>query len=102
MIPKILKEFKFSPKDIEFDEDSLKNILCNYVKKEKGVREMKKVLVRIISRLNLSRMISHDEFHGRLYFDMEKIKFPLKMNSSILSKLNPEGRKDDPFIMMYT
>ena len=61
LIPKLLKEFNFNQDDITFNDDALLSIVNNYCDEEKGVRNLKRNIETIISKLNIMRYLTPDK-----------------------------------------
>ena len=57
LIPECLKNLDLEGK-ITFDKDSLKNIIRNFTNSEKGVRELKRNIEEICSKINLYSYLS--------------------------------------------
>jgi ATP-dependent Lon protease len=57
LIPKILKQIKFSPEDIVIPDSAISYIAENYTQKEEGVRNLKRCLEIIYTKLNLFRLV---------------------------------------------
>ena len=58
LIPKIEKNINFNKDDIIFSEEVLTNIIDNYTDGEKGVRNLKRCLEIIFTKINLFKMMS--------------------------------------------
>lgn len=72
----------FNMKDISFKDDAIYYIIDNY-SKEDGVRELKRKLQEVISKINLITMV------GSACCDLPRIsiKFPLKITTNLLRKI---------------
>lgn len=91
MLPKIREQVKFSENDIEITDDILKYIISTYTGEEKGVRNLKRCLEVIYTKLNLYRLMKP----GINLFEKDmtlEVKFPLKLTREIIDKLikNPD------------
>ena len=75
LIPSIIKNVNFKKEDIVFPEETLEYIISNYTEGEKGVRNFKRALEIIYTKLNLYRLMDEDTslFEGQKTF---KVSFP--------------------------
>jgi ATP-dependent Lon protease len=79
LIPKILDEFKFN--NIKFKSDVIVHFIENY-SKEDGVRELKHMLKKLISKINLIKYSSNDLLNQKI-----TLKFPLNISLALIKKL---------------
>lgn len=56
MLPGLLKEYSFTPEDVQFDESAIGYITQVVSGSEKGVRDMKRGLTTCLAKLNLLRL----------------------------------------------
>ena len=86
LLPKIREQVKFSEKDILIDDEVLGFIVEEYTEREKGVRNLKRCLEIIYTKLNLFRLMKPDT----KLFDKEqdiKVEFPMTVTKEIVRKL---------------
>ncbi len=83
MIPELLEKYAFNSNDINFSDDILKEII-DKTNNEKGVRNFKRSIDEILSRINLSKLLSVSIFDENV---SEKINFPINIDRKIVSKL---------------
>ena len=86
LLPKIREQVKFSEEDILIDDEVLGFIVEDYTEKEKGVRNLKRCLEIIYTKLNLFRLMKSDT----KLFDKEqdiKVEFPMTVTKEIVRKL---------------
>lgn len=83
MIPELLEKYAFKTDDIIFTDDILKKII-DKTTTEKGVRNFKRNIDEILSRINLSRLLSVSIFDEN---KTEKINLPINIDDNIISKL---------------
>tara|TARA_B100000925_G_scaffold289768_1_gene273416 strand:+ start:2296 stop:4275 length:1980 start_codon:yes stop_codon:yes gene_type:complete len=57
LLPKLLKEFNFNETDVTFTDDALLNIINTHCKDEKGVRNLKRNIETVISKLNIMKYL---------------------------------------------
>ena len=91
LLPKIREQVKFEQKDIIIPDDTLHYIIDNYCNKEDGVRNLKRCLEIIYTKLNLYRLMKPDS--NLFEEDMSlKVVFPFTVSKEIVDKLI---KKDD-------
>ena len=83
LIPDILKEFKLA--DIDFSDECLKEIISNYTEGEEGVRNLKRQIETVISKINLIRLINKDT--EVIDCSIKTIEFPITITKEIMNKL---------------
>jgi ATP-dependent Lon protease len=86
MIPKICEEIQFWPDDIVFSEENIDYIIENCCEKEAGVRNLKRCLEIIFTKMNLYRLTKPNT---KLFDDFIPldIKFPFIMSNTFIQKL---------------
>ena len=100
LIPKIEKTVKFNKEDIIIPDETISHICSNYTEEEKGVRNLKRCLEIIYTKLNLYRLMKSDSN----LFDKEKslkVEFPFKITREIVDKLIKKNDNNGPPIGMY-
>ena len=86
LLPRIREQVKFDEKEILIDDEVLGYIVNEYTEKEKGVRNFKRCLEIIYTKLNLFRLMKPDT----KLFDKEqdiKVEFPMTVTKEIVRKL---------------
>ena len=99
LLPEIYDTFMFEEKDILFTDDILKNIILNYTSNEEGVRNLKRCIETIISKINIHVLSGGDK---DLSFKLENFNLPIELNRDhieILLKTNIKN--DSPPFGMY-
>ena len=100
LIPSIIKEIGLKEEDIKFD--CIEWIIGRYASKEKGVRNLKRILENIIKKINILRYItlaksvsSKDNKKSILDSDI-KVEYPITINDELCKKLikNNKGFND--------
>ena len=86
LLPKIREQVKFKEEDIVIPDDTLHYIMETYCKKEDGVRNMKRCLEIIYTKLNLYRLMKPDSSLFKDKMDL-KIKFPVNVTNDLVNKL---------------
>ena len=80
MLPKIREQVGFGPDDIVISDDVLSHIISNQAKGEEGVRNLKRTLEIIHTKLNLYRLVKPDAT-GVFEKDMGlKVSFPYTLS----------------------
>ena len=100
LIPKIAKTVKFNKEDIIIPDNTIAHICSTYTEGEKGVRNLKRCLEIIYTKLNLYRLMKADSN----LFDKEKslkVEFPFEITREIVDKLIKKNDENGPPIGMY-
>ena len=100
MIPKIEKNISFKKGEIVINDDIINNIIDKYTEKEKGVRNLKRCLEIIYTKLNLYRLMKP----GSSLFEKEQsleVTFPFTITDKIVSKLIKKGENHGAPFGMY-
>jgi ATP-dependent Lon protease len=86
LLPRIREQVKFNEGDITIPDDVLSYINESHCHKEDGVRNMKRCLEIIHTKLNLYRLMKHGSnlFEGEMSL---KVEFPFKITKDIVDKL---------------
>jgi ATP-dependent Lon protease len=100
LIPSILKNVKFNKDDIVIPEETICHIVDNLTDGEKGVRNLKRCLEIIYTKLNLYRLMKPDSE----LFEKEKalkVEFPFTVDVEIVKKLIKKVGSNKPPFGMY-
>jgi DNA polymerase III delta prime subunit len=86
LLPKIHEQVKFNKDEIIISDDVIKYIIDNHCNKEDGVRNLKRCLEIIYTKLNLYRLMKPGSnlFEGEMAL---KVEFPYKVTKEIVDKL---------------
>ena len=86
LIPKIAKNINFEVEDVTIDDKTLGYIIDRYTEKEKGVRNLKRCLEILYTKINLYKMMKPDSklFDGQVVF---KITSPFAVTEDVVKKL---------------
>tara|TARA_B100000214_G_scaffold30104_1_gene19488 strand:- start:1549 stop:3447 length:1899 start_codon:yes stop_codon:yes gene_type:complete len=91
ILPELLETFKFNKNEIIFDNDSLLYIIEKYTEKEEGVRNLKRCLETIISKINIYYLsqngIDDENEKIPLTFEIKEFNLPLKISKEIVEEL---------------
>jgi ATP-dependent Lon protease len=97
LIPKIQENIKFDDDEINIPDKTLDYIIENYTESEKGVRNLKRCLEIIFTKINLYKLMPKDSklFDG---YDAIEITKPFNVTEDIVKKLiKVEESKKIPF-----
>ena len=100
LIPKIEKNINFEKDNIIIPDDTLTYIMQNYTEEEKGVRNLKRCLEIIYTKINLYRLMKPDS----TLFSKEttlKVEFPFTITNQIVGKLIKKGADNSTPFGMY-
>ena len=86
MLPTIREQVKFSNEDITIDDEAMKYIMSTFCGDEKGVRNLKRCLEIIHTKLNLFRLVKSDSEIFSKELKME-VKFPFTVEVEHVKKL---------------
>lgn len=100
LIPKIEKNVNFKSEDITITDEALIRIIDGFTDKEKGVRNLKRCLEIIYTKLNLYRLMKPDS----KLFEKEntiKVTFPFTVTAEVINKLIKLGETSSVPFGMY-
>tara|TARA_Y100000816_G_scaffold110741_1_gene77442 strand:+ start:2545 stop:4473 length:1929 start_codon:yes stop_codon:yes gene_type:complete len=101
LLHKIYEQAKFEKEDVIFTDEILEYIIKDFTENESGVRNLKRCLEIIYTKLNLYRLMKPEEnlFETSLKID-KKVEFPFELKKDIINKLlNKTDKNDLPFGM---
>jgi ATP-dependent Lon protease len=101
LMPTIIKQVKFKENDIIIPTETIQYIIEHYTNNECGVRNLKRCIEIIYTKLNLYRLMKPNTN----LFEKEmslKIEFPLTVTEDIVQKLIKKEVKDSAPYGMYT
>jgi hypothetical protein len=101
LLPKICEQVKFAKEDIVIPEETIKYLITNHTDGEQGVRNLKRCLEIIYTKLNLYRLMKPGSnlFKKEMSLD---IKFPMTITTDIVDKLIKKNENDNwTHRMMY-
>ena len=104
LLPELLKSYNYSD-NIIFDDIIIQNIVEKYTHNEEGVRNLKRCLETIISKVNMYELLyddNNDKSMLDLDYTIENFSIPYKVKSDDLDiLLNKNSNKDKPPEHMY-
>ena len=92
LIPDIFSTFAFSKEEIIFTDDIIKTIVEKYTHGEEGVRNLKRCIETIVSKINIHILSDGD---SGLSFQLKDISLPVKLNEEHIEILLKTDSKDD-------
>ena len=95
LLPKIREQVKFREDEIIIPDETLHYIMENHCSKEDGVRNMKRCLEIIYTKLNLYRLMKP----GTNLFEESmtlQVEFPFKVTIAVVDKLITKEKEDNP------
>ena len=101
LLPKIMEQVKFEPGQINIPDETLHTLIDNYTQEENGVRNLKRCLEIIYTKLNLYRLMKPGSklFEEELSLD---VKFPLDVTVDIVTNLIKKKKESVVPYGMYT
>lgn len=94
MIPSICSQINFQNSEVIFNKEVLKYIIENYTANEKGVRNLKRCIETIYSKLNLYKLMRESYSLLDSKADLN-ITFPLTLTNTIVDKLLKNKTNND-------
>lgn len=100
LLPTICKQVNFPQDSVIIEDDVIDYIVENFTEKEDGVRNFKRCLEIIYTKLNLYRLMPEDSdlFKNEKPF---KVEFPFTVTSKIIDKLIKREQVNDNWKVMY-
>ena len=100
LIPAICKQINFKIDDIKFEQETIEYIVDNFTEKEDGVRNLKRCLETIFTKLNLYRLMKPGTslFKEEILFD---VQFPFTVTKTIVDKLIKKVEQNNNWKAMY-
>ena len=97
LLPKICKNINFDHSNISFTNDCLEYIITNHTKKEKGVRNLKRFLEKIVSRVNIVNLLK--DYSGNIKdiipYAIENFTLPIVIDTQLKDNLITNTKDDD-------
>ena len=92
LIPEIFDTFAFSEKEILFSEEIIKNIIEKYTEGEEGVRNLKRCIETIVSKINIYILSDGD---NSLSFKLKEFSLPISLKEEHIEILLKNNNSDD-------
>ena len=93
LLPEIYREYNIKPEDITFSDEIINSIIELYTGEEKGVRNLKRCLYNIVSKINIWTMIADSEKKD-IPFDLKTIEYPYKVTDETCNTLLKSKKKN--------
>ena len=104
LIPDIIKTFDFNNEEIIFSDETLREIIEKYTLQEEGVRNLKRCIETIVSKINIY-MLTQSENNSDpmkdLSFTIKNFQMPFTVKTENLGELLKLGKSDKPPEHMY-
>ena len=100
LLPSIREQVKFNDKDIIIDDETMKYIMKTFCGDEKGVRNLKRCLEIIHTKLNLYRLMKD----GTSLFEEEEslnVSFPITVTRQVIDKLIKKDKEPQWISSLY-
>ena len=86
LLPKIREQVLFDETEVILDEETLHHIILHHTHKEDGVRNLKRCLEMIHTKLNLYRLMKPGTYLFEHDMSMQ-VKFPMTITPALVDKL---------------
>ena len=101
-----METFLFDKNDITFTDDSLQYIIETYTNKEEGVRNLKRCLETIISKINIYYLSYNKESDDKkneinMTFKIDNFQLPITVTNDIVKELLSINKSEGPPEHMY-
>ena len=100
LLPGIFNIIKINSSEVIFSNLILEYIINNYTFNEKGVRNLKRCLEIILTKINLLRLIKDDNILLNKHLNL-KLQFPFYLTEEIIQKLLIKEEESGPPFGMY-
>lgn len=87
LISNIIKQVKFDEGDLEIDQECMDYLIENYTNNEKGVRNLKRCLEIIYTKINLFKLMGPNKKMFDQQSPISDLTFPLKLTTEVIRKL---------------
>jgi ATP-dependent Lon protease len=100
LLPELLDTFLFSEEEILFSDDAILHIIEKYTGKEEGVRNLKRCLETIISKINIyylsDKKNEKEENTDKIpmTFKIKDFQLPLNITEEVVKELLPDGNNN--------
>jgi ATP-dependent Lon protease len=103
LLPELLHSFLFTNNDIIFPNETFEYIIEKYTNKEEGVRNLKRCLETILSKINIYNLTHEkNKENNHLNFTIKDFKLPIHISNDLIDiLLNIKENKNKPPDHMY-
>jgi ATP-dependent Lon protease len=97
ILPELMDTFMFNKEDISFEKEALEYIINKFTENEEGVRNLKRCLETIISKINIYNLSQSESEENKipLTFKLDNFNIPLNVNKDIVETLL--SKKEDNY-----
>ena len=100
LIPKILPQVKFDKEEVVIPDETIDYIIQNYCNNEQGVRNLKRCLEIIYTKMNLYRLMRPGTtLFGQKIPDI--VSFPITITNTLVKELIKDPQSEDVPLHMY-
>lgn len=101
LIPAVEKNVNFKAGEINISDEALTHIITELTDKKKGVRNLKRCIEIIYTKLNLYRLMKPDT---KLFKEGEtlKVEYPFTVTQDVIGKLIKKNKEEKWYLNMYT
>ena len=103
LLTDIYQNYNMKSTDIIFTDDIIKLIIKDYTSKEEGVRNLKRCIESIVSKINIYHLTfdPNSKLNDQLSFQLTDFKYPFTINEEHLKSLLNKESNDLPPPNMY-
>ena len=109
LLPELLETFLFTNEELIFSDEAILYIIDKHTGKEEGVRNLKRCLETIISKVNIYYLSNQKEENTEenkeekitMTFKIKDFQLPLHITPEIIEELIPKVKGDNPPEHMY-
>ena len=104
LLPELLDTFLFKDDELVFSDEAILYIIEKHTGKEEGVRNLKRCLETIISKINIYYLSDQKEEKDEeipMTFKIKDFQLPLRITPVIVEELVPKIKSDNPPEHMY-
>ena len=97
LLPELMETFLFNMGDITFEKEAIEYIIETHTEKEEGVRNLKRCLETIISKINIYNLSqsNNNDKQIPLTFEIDNFSIPLNINKTMTDSLL--SKKEDKY-----
>ena len=101
LLPELYNTFLFKKDDIIFKNENLEYIINFYTNKEEGVRNLKRCLETILSKINIYQLSNAENKKIEFNIKIDNFKIPLEITNDLIHNLLNVKKNDGPPEHMY-
>lgn len=101
LLKEIFNNMGISDEMIVFKNDVIEYIIQNYTDKEEGVRELKRILEKICSKINLYNINNCNDAKDIVDFKIKNFKIPFEVTTEVCHMLVKKKENNESFEHLY-